>query len=59
MASIAIKKEPEWYEERDRICRLCMSEEAFDDVFRDENLHHWISEFLAIKVMSKLTNDTD
>lgn len=50
MASIAIKKEPEWYEERDRICRLCMSEEAFDDVFRDENLHHWISEFLAIKI---------
>lgn len=45
MTSEAIKKESEG-----QICRLCMSEESLEDVFKDEQLREWIWEFLAIKI---------
>lgn len=49
MTSEAIKKESEG-----QICRLCMSEESLEDVFKDEQLREWIWEFLAIKVLAEV-----
>lgn len=45
-----IKEEIESYECCGLICRLCLSEESLEDVFKDGFFHEWISDFLSIKV---------
>nr|XP_029724071.1 uncharacterized protein LOC115264477 isoform X1 [Aedes albopictus] len=49
-----IKEEIESYECCGLICRLCLSEESLEDVFKDGFFHEWISDFLSIKIT---TND--
>lgn len=33
-----------------QMCRLCLSEECLDDIFKEENMQRWIMEFLSIKI---------
>ncbi|XP_001658771.2 zinc finger protein Xfin [Aedes aegypti] len=45
-----IKTEPGDYRNPYEVCRLCLSEEALNDVFDEEGLHQWISDYLSIMV---------
>lgn len=44
MASEAVRIKSE------EMCRLCLSDESLEDIFSDQSLPQWISEFLSIKV---------
>lgn len=33
-----------------QVCRLCLSKESLADLFKDSNLHQWITDFMSIKV---------
>lgn len=50
MALATIKREPETTKSPLQVCRLCLSEEILDDVFGEEGLQQWISEYLSITV---------
>lgn len=50
MEPIEIKNEPIDLDEKNQICRLCLSEESLESVFKEEGLHKWISDFLSIVV---------
>lgn len=47
-----IKTEPGDYRNPYEVCRLCLSEEALNDVFDEEGLHQWISDYLSIMVVA-------
>ncbi|XP_062548634.1 zinc finger protein 585B-like [Armigeres subalbatus] len=47
-----IKTEPGVAQSVHQMCRLCLSEECLDDIFKEEGLQRWIVEFLSIKVSS-------
>lgn len=53
MALATIKREPETTKSPLQVCRLCLSEEILDDVFGEEGLQQWISEYLSITVSSE------
>ncbi|XP_062542364.1 zinc finger protein 62 homolog [Armigeres subalbatus] len=47
---LSIKTEPTNSNGSYQICRLCMSEELLDDIFKEENLYQWLSDYLSIVV---------
>lgn len=49
---LAIKTEPGMTGSVHEMCRLCLSEECLDDIFKEEGLQRWIKEFLSIKVLT-------
>lgn len=53
MEPIEIKNEPIDLDEKNQICRLCLSEESLESVFKEEGLHKWISDFLSIVVSTE------
>ena len=53
MDTVVIKKEPEVAKNTYQICRLCLSEDSLDDVFKEEELHQWIAEYLSITVNAR------
>ncbi|XP_062552696.1 zinc finger protein 197-like [Armigeres subalbatus] len=36
-----------------QMCRLCLSKECLEDIFKVEDLHLWISDFLSIKITTE------
>lgn len=50
MASLEVKIESIDSESSHTICRLCMSEESLEDIFKDEGLHQWISKYLSVVI---------
>ncbi|XP_062548640.1 zinc finger protein 91-like [Armigeres subalbatus] len=50
MASSIVKIECEDFRISHSICRLCMGNELLDDIFKENDLHQWISDFLSITV---------
>lgn len=53
MATVVVKTEPEVVKNTYQICRLCLSEDSLDDVFKDEDLHQWIADYLSITVSTE------
>ncbi|XP_062542371.1 uncharacterized protein LOC134210337 [Armigeres subalbatus] len=50
MGSKVIKKEEGTWKHPLQMCRLCLSDESVEDVFKIDHLQQWISDFLSIKI---------
>ncbi|XP_062548632.1 zinc finger protein 808-like [Armigeres subalbatus] len=48
MTSLEIKKELDSFDRQ--ICRLCLSEDSLESIFKENDLHQWISDYLSIAV---------
>lgn len=53
MISVQIKTEPGVLGNPQQICRLCMSKESLDDLFKEKGLHQWIADFLSIQITTE------
>nr|XP_029724095.1 uncharacterized protein LOC115264493 [Aedes albopictus] len=53
MDSMAMKEETDVAKDTHRICRLCLNIDSLEDVFKEEGLHQWISEYLSITISSE------
>lgn len=51
---MAMKEETDVAKDTHRICRLCLNIDSLEDVFKEEGLHQWISEYLSITVKARI-----